>query len=166
MTGTGSTHRVDAEVGAGELGDVGELRLEHLGAEVRAVEQHVVLVRSGAAALRDLLHHAAAHDVARREVLDGRGVALHEALARGVAQDRALAARALGEQDAEPGEAGRVELEELHVLERQALAPDDADAVAGEGVRVRGGLVDLAEAAGREDDAFAWKTCSSPVASS
>jgi hypothetical protein len=37
-----------------------------------------------------------------------------------------------------------VELEELHVLEREALAPDDADAVAGEGVRVRGGLEDLA----------------------
>ncbi len=70
----------------------------------------------------------------------------------GVAQDRALASRALGEQDAEAGQSGRVELEELHVLERQALAPDDADAVAGEGVRVRGGLVDLAEAAGGEDD--------------
>ena len=79
-------------------------------------------------------------------------VALHEALARGVAQDRALAAGALGEQDAEAGQAGRVELEELHVLERQALAPDDADAVAREGVGVRGGLVDLAEAAGGEDD--------------
>jgi len=45
-----------------------------------------------------------------------------------------------------------VELEELHVLERQALAPDDPDPVAGQGVRVRGGLVDLAEAAGRKDD--------------
>ena len=115
---------------------------------------------------RDLLDHAAGDDVARREVLDGGGVALHEALARGVAQDAALAARALGEQDAEAGQAGRVELEELHVLQRQALAPDDADAVAGEGVRVRGGLVDLAEAAGGEDDALAWKTWISPVASS
>jgi hypothetical protein len=45
-----------------------------------------------------------------------------------------------------------MELVELHVLERQALAPDDADTVAGEGVRVRGGLEDLAESAGREDD--------------
>ena len=71
---------------------------------------------------------------------------------RGVAEDRALTAGALGEEDAEAGEAGRVELEELHVLERQALAPDDADAVAGEGVGVGGGLVDLAEAAGGEDD--------------
>ena len=114
--------------------------------------QHVVLVRAGAAALADLVGHGAGHDVARGEVLDGRRVALHEALAVGVAQDRALAARGLGEQDAEAGQPGRVELEELHVLERQALAPDDPDAVAGEGVRVGGGLEDLAEAAGREDD--------------
>ncbi len=142
--------RVDAQVGAGELGDVGELGLEHLGAQVRAVQQHVVAVRAGAAALGHLLDHAARDDVARSEVLDGRGVALHEALTAGVAQDRALTAGALGEQDAETGEAGRVELEELHVLQRQALAPHDADAVPGEGVGVRGGLEDLAEAAGGE----------------
>ena len=148
----GLDDRVDAEVGAGELGDVGELGLEHLGAEVRAVQQHVVASGPGAAALGDLLLHAAGDDVARGEVLDRRGVPLHEALARDVAQDRALAAGALGEQDAEPGQAGRVELEELHVLQRQALAPDDPDAVAGQGVRVGGRLVDLPESAGREDD--------------
>lgn len=143
---------IDAEVGAGELGDVRQLGLEDLGAEVRAVEQHVVLVRAGAAALRDLLDHAARDDVTRGEVLDGRGVALHEPLAAGVAEDRALAARALGEEDAEAGQAGRVELEELHVLQRELLAPDDPDAVAREGVRVGGRLEDLAEAAGGEDD--------------
>ncbi len=147
----GLDDRVDAEVGARELGDVGQLGLEHLGAQVRAVQQHVVARGPGAAALGDLLLHAAGDDVARGEVLDGGRVALHEPLAGDVAQDRALAARALGEQDAETGEAGRVELEELHVLQRQALAPDDAHAVAGQGVRVGGGLVDLAEAAGRED---------------
>src|SRR5690606_11796386 len=91
-------------------------------------------------------------DVTRGEVLDGRGVALHEALARLVAQDRALTAGALGEQDAETGEAGRMELEELHVLKRQVLAPDDADAVTGQGVRVGRRLEDLAESTGREDD--------------
>ena len=69
-----------------------------------------------------------------------------------VAQDAALAAGGLGEQDAQAGQAGRVELEELHVLQRQAAAVDDAHAVAGEGVRVRGGLEDLAGAAGGEHD--------------
>ncbi len=79
-------------------------------------------------------------------------VAFHEALAVLVAQDPALAAGALGEQHAEPGQAGRVELVELHVLQRQSVAVDDPDAVAGESVRVGGGLEDLSEAAGGEHD--------------
>ena len=45
-----------------------------------------------------------------------------------------------------------MELEELDVLERQTLAPHDADAVARQGVGVGGRLVDLSEPAGREDD--------------
>ena len=143
---------LDAEVGAGELGDVGQLGVDLLARQVRQVEQDVVLVRAGAAALAHLGGHRAGHDVARREVLDGRRVALHEPLAVGVAQDAALAAGGLGQQDAQPGQAGRVELEELHVLQRQALAPDDAHAVAGQGVRVGRGLEDLAEPAGGEHD--------------
>ena len=93
--------RLDAEVGAGELGDVGQLRVDHRGLEVGDVEVDVVLVRAGAATLADLGRHAARDDVARREVLDRGGVALHEALALAVAQDRALTAGGLGEQDAE-----------------------------------------------------------------
>lgn len=122
------------------------------GLEVREVEQDVVLVRSGAAAFADLVRHGPRDDVAGGEVLDGGGVALHEALAVGVAQDAALAAGGLGEQDAEAGEAGRVELEELHVLQGQAAAVGQGHAVTGEGVGVGGGLEDLAGAAGREDD--------------
>ena len=74
-------HRVDTQVGARELGDVRELRLDLLLGQVREVEVHVVLVRAGAAALADLEDHRAGDHVARGEVLDGGGVALHEALA-------------------------------------------------------------------------------------
>ncbi len=147
--------RLDAEVGARELGDVGQLRVDHRGLEVRDVEVDVVLVGAGAATLADLGRHAARDDVPRSEVLDRRRVALHESLALAVAQDRALTAGGFREQDAEPGQSRRVELEELHVLEREPLAPDDPDAVAGEGVRVGGRLVDLAEPAGGEDDRLA-----------
>lgn len=45
-----------------------------------------------------------------------------------------------------------MELVELHVLEGQALAEDDAHAVTGEGVRVGRRLVHASRAAGREDD--------------
>jgi hypothetical protein len=128
------------------------LGLDLLLGQMREVEVDVILVRAGSAAFTHLQHHRARDHVPRREVLDGGRVALHEPLAGGVAQDAALAAGTLGEQDAEARQAGGVELVELHVLQRQALAQDDAHAVAGQGVRVRRGLPDLAEAAGREDD--------------
>ncbi len=110
--------RLDPEVGASELGDVRELLVDHRGLEVGDVEVEVVLVRPRSATFAHLESHRPRDDVTRREVFEGRRVALHEALALGVAQDRALASSGLGEQDAEAGEPGRVELEELHVLER------------------------------------------------
>ena len=142
--------RLDAEVGPGELGDVGQLLVDVLGLEVREVEVDVVAVGAAAAALAHLVGHRPGDHVARRQVLDRRGVALHEALAVLVAQDAALAACGLGQQYAETGQTGGVELEELHVLQRQTLAPDDAHAVAGQRVRVGRRTEDLAEAAGRQ----------------
>ena len=143
---------VDAQVGAGELGDVGQLGLEHIRAQVAHVDVDVVLVGAGAAALEHLEHHRAGDDVARCQVDDRRRVALHEALALAVEQPSALAAHRLGDEDAETGQARRVELVKLHVLQRKSLAEHDAEAVAGQGVRVGGGLVHPARAAGGEHD--------------
>jgi hypothetical protein len=70
----------------------------------------------------------------------------------GVAQDAALAPDRLGDEDAQAGQSGRMELEELHVLQRKAAPEDHPQAVAGEGVRVGGGLEDLAGTAGGEHD--------------
>ena len=109
--------------------DVGELERDfadrrqplqdHVGPEVVELQHHVVLVRTAAAPFLDLLVHRPADDVARREVLQVRRVALHEALAVAVEQDAALAAHAFGDQHARAVDAGRVELPELHVLERE-----------------------------------------------
>ena len=143
---------LDAEVGARELGDVGQLGVDVRRLQVGQVEQDVVLVRPGAAAVADLHRHVAGHHVARGQVLHRRGVALHEPLALGVAQDRAFTAGRLGQQDAEPGQAGGVELVELHVLQRQPAPPHDAHPVTGQGVRVRRRLEHLAETAGGQDD--------------
>ena len=142
---------LDAQVGAGELGDVGQLGVDHLGVEVADVQVDVVALRAGAAALADLGVDGPADHVAGGEVLDGGGVALHERLAVGVAQDAALAAGGLAQQDPEPVQAGRVELEELHVLHGHAAPVADPGAVAGEGVGVGGDLEHLPEAAGAED---------------
>ena len=104
-----------------------------------------------AAALVDLGLLGARDDVARRKLhLVGR-VALHEALALGVQQVRALAAGALGDQEALAGQAGRVVLDHLHVHQRRADAVGHRDPVAGADQGVGGRLPDLAVAAGRED---------------
>ena len=88
---------LDLQVDARELGDVGQLLLDHLRVEVRDVEVGPVVVGAGAAAFLDLLVDRAAHHVARREVLDRGGVALHEPFAVLVEHDAALAARGLGQ---------------------------------------------------------------------
>ena len=84
-----------------------------------------------------------------------RRVALHEALALGVGQIAALAARALGDQAAGAVDAGRVELHELHVLQRQAGAQHHRVAVAGAGMRRGAGEIGAAVAAGRQHHACA-----------
>ena len=121
--------------------DVGEVvaDLEHarqplhdgLGAEVGHVEDDVVLVRTAAAPGVYLQRHRAGHHIAAGEVLRGRRVALHEALALGIGEIAAFAAATFGQQHAGARDAGRVELPEFHVLERQAGARRHAEAIAG-----------------------------------
>ena len=91
----------------------------------------MILLRPYAAALADLDGHGAGDHIAAGEVLRVRRVALHEALAFRVGQIAALAARALGDQAARAVDAGRVELDELHVLQRQPGAQHQRIAVPG-----------------------------------
>jgi len=119
------------------------------------VKEDVVVFLADAAALADLHRHRARDDVAAGEILGGGGIALHEALAFGVGEIAALAARTLGDQHARAVDAGRVELDELHVLQREAGAQRHAVAVAGAGVRRGRRLIDAAAAAGGEDDGMA-----------
>src|SRR5665648_1063217 len=144
--------RLDAK-----LPDITEFARTYLGVDlrplqVRQVQHHIVLVGTAAAALTHLVGHRARNHVARRQVLDGGRVPLHEALALAVAQDRPFAPRGLRQQDAKAGQTGGVELEELHVLQGDAPPERQGHAVAGQGVRVGRGLVDLARAAGGQDD--------------
>ena len=130
----------------------GQLGVQLLRRQVRQVQVDVVALRAAAAALADLRVDGAGDDVTRGEVLHDGRVLLHEALAVLVAEDAALTAGALRQQDAHAPDARRVELEELHVLQRQPAAVGRGLAVTGQGVRVGGHLEELAGAAGREDD--------------
>ena len=100
--------------------------------------------------LADLDGHGAADHVARREILHGWRIALHEPLALGVGEVAALAARALGDQAAGAVDPGRVELDEFHVLQRQSGPERHAVAIAGAGVRRGAGEIGAAIAAGRQ----------------
>ena len=104
-----------------------------------------------AAALVDLGLLGAGDDVARGELHLVRRVLLHEAFAVLVEQVGALAAGALGDQEALARQRRRVVLDHLHVHQ---LGPDPVghrDPVAGADQRVGGRLPDLAVAAAGED---------------
>ena len=121
------------------------------GIEMLQMQMHVVLVGPEAAAFPDLDGDGAGDDVARSKILGGRRVALHEFLAFGIAQKAAFAARAFGDQDAGAIDAGRVELHEFHVLERQPGAEHHGVAVAGADMGGGAGEIGAAIAAGGED---------------
>jgi hypothetical protein len=90
------------------------------------------------------------HDVARRQ-FTARIVVLHETRAIGQRQVPALTPQRFGDEKAallRVIQAGRVELDELHVADTATGAPGHGNAVAGGGVGVAGVAVDLAHAAG------------------
>ena len=145
-------NRIDAGVDHRQLARAGQARQDLLRAEVGQVEEDGAV---DAAPFVDLGLLGTGDDVARREILRGRGVAHHEALALRVAQDAALAAAALGDQDPAREHRRRVELHELDVLQRQAGAQRHRHAVAGAGIGVRRRAVEPADAACREQDGLA-----------
>ena len=118
----------------------------------------VVLLLADAAAFADLDRHRARNHVARGEVLGRRRIALHETLALGIDEIAAFAARAFGDEAARAVDAGRVELDEFHVLQRQAGAQRHGAAVAGAGMRRGAGGIGAAIAAGGEDGGLGAKT--------
>ncbi len=142
---------IDPSEDARRLGDAGQPLVDHLGSEVLEMQVDVVVLGADAAALADLDRHGATHHIARGQVLGVRGIALHEALTLGVGEIAALAARALGDEAAGAVDPGRMELHELHVLQRQPGAQHHGIAVTGAGMRRCAGEVRAAVAAGREN---------------
>jgi hypothetical protein len=117
-----------------------------------ASSQHVV-----EAVLLHLEVDRAGDDVARRQ-FHALVVRSHEARSVRQLEVPALAAQRLGDQEAallRVVQAGRVELDELHVADAAAGAPGHRDAVAGGGVGVAGVAIDLADATGGQHHARA-----------
>ncbi len=144
--------RVDAGEGHRQLARPGETAVDALGAEVTQVEQHRPV---DPAASLDLRRLRARDHVARGELEGVRRVARHEALSVAVDEETALAAAALRDEDTARIEGRRVELHELHVLQRKARVQRHRHPVAVAGVRVRRRAIDAPHPAGREHDRLA-----------
>ena len=127
------------------------------------VQEDMVLVFADAAAFTDFHGHGARDDVTRGKVLRRWRVALHEALAFGIGEIAAFAARTFSDQAAGRIDAGRMELHELHVLQWQAGAQHHAAAVAGADVCRGAGEVGAAITAGRQNHHIADETVNRAV---
>ncbi len=160
-------HGLLGDVDPGEdlrgLRDAGQALVDQRRVQVLDVQVDVVVLGADAAALANLQGHGAADHVAAGEVLGRGGVALHEALALGVGEIAALAPHPLGDEAAGAVDAGRVELHELHVLQRQAGPQHHGVAVASLGVGAGAGEVGAPVAAGGEDRHVGLETVNAAV---
>ncbi len=122
-------------------------------AEVAHVEVDVLLV--DAAPFVHLGQFGTGDHVTRSEfaVVVRVAVLEHEPLALAVVEDSTFAAHTLGDENPGRGKRRRVELDELHVLQRDAGTVRHRGTVAGVGHRVRRVVEHLSESAGRQDDA-------------
>ena len=84
---------IDAGEDLGAFRDTRQTLMQHGRIEMVEMQVDVVLVLADAATLADFQRHAARDHVARGKILGGRRIALHEALAFGIDEIAALAAR-------------------------------------------------------------------------
>jgi len=78
--------QIHASKDAGGFTDAGQAQVQRLGRQVVQVQVDVIAFWPHAAPLADFHCHATADHVARRKILVGRRIALHESLAFGVGQ--------------------------------------------------------------------------------
>jgi hypothetical protein len=153
--------RVDAKEHLGQLVDHRQALGQLLAAQMHQLQMHHMaelgLDRAALAllmpeGLAEAVAGAELHGLGRRLVDHGaERVILQVAVAVLVHQPPALAAAALGDQDARARQRGRVILHELHVAQRRAVAIGQPHAVAGHGAGVGVLAIDAPGAAGGHD---------------
>ena len=143
--------RVDAGENTRIFDDAGKAFANDLRIEMGQVEIHVVALGTDPTAFANFNRDRTAHHVAGGQILGVGRVALHEFLALGIGEVSAFAPSALGEQHANAVDAGRMELDEFHVLKRQPGAQHHAIAVAGAGMGRGAGEISASVSAGRQN---------------
>ena len=161
MDGGHHRHRLARDVHIGEVQADFVHRRQTLqngfGAQVIHLHQDVILVRAAAAAFLDLLVHRARDEVARSQILERGRIALHEAFAFAIEQDRAFAAAAFSQEHARVVDAGGVELPEFHILQRNACTRRHAQAVARIDEGIGGRMVDAPGTASCQQGGFGFE---------
>ncbi len=142
--------RVDMREFDRDLAYAGQALAYHVVAEMVQLEHHMIAVRPATPPLVDLYRHRARHHVAAGQVFRVRRVFGHEALAVLVDQIAALASHPFGDQHARAIYTGGMELEELHVLQRNAGTRRHAQSVAGIDEGIGTGMEDTPCTAGGE----------------
>ena len=140
--------RIDAGVIHRQLAATRQTRLQLLPTQVGQVEHHTTV---DATTISNLAPLSTRHDVAGGQLHRVRRVVDHEALAILIAQIATLTTTTLGDQHAVRLKRRRMELHELHVLQRHTSVPGKRHAVARARKRVRRAVVHTTNATRREN---------------
>ncbi len=105
----------------------------------------------------DFRHLRTGYDVPRRQFHHFFGVSFHETFVLVVNQVTPFSPGGLGDEDTRRHQAGRVELDKLHVFQGQSGPVGKGHAVTGNRVGIGGKAVDPASAAGGKDNGFGTK---------
>ncbi|KPW45901.1 hypothetical protein ALO88_05615 [Pseudomonas syringae pv. antirrhini] len=132
----------------GQLHDAWQAAVQHFFTQVIELEHYMVAIRTTAVTGNDFLDHGTRDHVTTGKVLGVRSITLHETLAVLVDQVTAFTTAAFGNQYTCAGNAGRVELPHLDVLNRDTGTQCHADTVTGIDQGVGGGRVDTPCTAG------------------
>ena len=149
--GDGFFGGVNASENMRSLENTGETLLEGLWGQVVQMEVHVVSILTDSTSLKDLHGHRPGNDISRGQILSGRCITLHESLAVLVAENSTFTAAALSHQAPSAVDAGRVELDELGVLDGEAGSGDHTATITGAGMGGRAALVGTAVPTGGHD---------------
>src|SRR5277367_5205233 len=125
---------IDASENASCVDDTGKSLVDDLGRQMLQMQIDVILLFADPPPLADLDRFGSADYVARGEVFLARRVFRHKPFALTVGEVAPLAAGALSDQTAGSIDAGWMELDELHVLQRQPGTQYHGVAVAGASV--------------------------------
>lgn len=98
------------------------------------MEMNVIGLRTDTSSLKNFHGHRTRDNISRGEILSGRSISLHESLTIAVSQDTTFTSAALSHEATSTVDTGRMELDELRILDREASSGNHATTITSAGV--------------------------------